>query len=103
MLSSTPNRLPGGNCTMKSGDKLLEAPVKNRDGCGTSKPSMNTEICAASVQLAAARTSSSVRAAGGSFRNAPYAELMSGKKRDFPAGISKLRTTCSVENEPAKN
>src|SRR5688572_21938384 len=103
MFSSTPSRLPGGNCTLKSGDKLPEAPVKNRVGWGTPKPSMDTEISAASVQFASARTNSSVRVSGGSFKNAPYKVLMSGKKSDLPEGISHVRTTGSGENEPARN
>ena len=37
----------------------------------TLKSSMNAEICAGSVQLAASRTNSSVLVSGGSLRNAP--------------------------------
>ena len=57
---------------MKIGDRLPEAPVKKRSGCGTFEPSIdNTEICTGFVQLPASRTNLSVRVSGGSFRNAP--------------------------------
>ena len=103
MVSSNPGRLPGGSCTLKIGDWLPEGPVKNRVGLGTLKPSIDTEISTGSVQLAAARTNSSVRCSGGSFRNAPKKLLISGKNSDFPAGISQLRTIGSDEGEPARN
>jgi hypothetical protein len=56
---------------VKIGDWLPEGPVKNRVGLRTLKSSIDAEICAGSVQLAASRTNSSVRVSGGSLRNAP--------------------------------
>ena len=40
-VSSAPNTLPGGSCTLKIGDWLPEAPVKNRSGLGIVKPSIS--------------------------------------------------------------
>jgi hypothetical protein len=70
--SSAPNRLPGGNCKLKSGDLRSGLPVKNRVGLKSLKPSIFTEICAGSEQRASLRTNFSDRVSGGSFRNAPF-------------------------------
>src|SRR5689334_14431630 len=87
---------------LKNGDRLPERPVKNSVGSGTGTLSIHARILAGTVQLPAARTNSSVRVSGESFKNAKYAVLISGKNNDFPAGTVHPRSTGPM-SEPARN